>query len=96
MLTTLCYMCVHTPPPSPPLTPPPPPPPPVVYHHGKAATGGHYTSDVFHPACGGWVRLDDGLLKAVPEEFVLRPASQGSNKVAYLLFYRRLDTVSRT
>ena len=63
----------------------------VVYHHGKTATGGHYTCDVHHPAAGGWVRADDSLVKLVPEEFVLKTGNQ--SKVAYILFYRRLDTI---
>ena len=86
-------------PPSPPflLSSPPPSPltpllPPVVYHHGKYATGGHYTCDVCHPVCGGWVRIDDSVLKPVSEEMVLRQ-NQTSNKVAYLLFYRRVDSI---
>ena len=66
----------------------------VVYHHGKSATGGHYTADVFHPACGGWVRADDNIIRSIPEEFVLKPGgSAGVNKVAYLLIYRRRDTI---
>lgn len=65
----------------------------VVYHHGKTATGGHYTCDTHHPVCGGWVRTDDSNLKLVPEEHVLKPPANQSNKVAYLLFYRRLDTL---
>ena len=67
-------------------------PAPVVYHHGKYATGGHYTCDVCHPVCGGWVRIDDSVLKPVSEEMVLRQ-NQTNNKVAYLLFYRRVDSI---
>ena len=65
----------------------------VVYHHGKMATGGHYTSDVFHSGYGGWVRIDDSILKPIPDEFVLKPGGGVVNKNAYLLFYRRLDTI---
>jgi len=64
----------------------------VVYHHGKFATGGHYTCDVCHPVCGGWIRMDDSILKPVSEETVLRH-TQTANKVAYLLFYRRVDSL---
>ena len=66
----------------------------VVYHHGKSATGGHYTADVFHPACSGWVRADDSIIRSIPEDFVLKPGgSAGVHKVAYLLIYRRRDTI---
>ncbi len=65
----------------------------MVYHHGKTATGGHYTSDVFHSGYGGWVRVDDGLLKPIPDDFVLKPGARVTDKNAYLLFYRRLDTL---
>ena len=37
--------------------------------------------------------MDDSVVKPVPEEAVLRQ-SQTSNKVAYLLFYRRADCVT--
>ena len=59
----------------------------VVYHHGKMATGGHYTTDMFHPVYG-WLRADDIKVKTVPLGFVLKP-TQG--KDPYVLFYRRTD-----
>ncbi|CAI8016024.1 Ubiquitin carboxyl-terminal hydrolase 10-A [Geodia barretti] len=62
----------------------------VVYHHGKSAVGGHYTCDVRHTGSGVWLRMDDSIVKSVPEEAVLKQP-QTSNKVAYLLFYRRAD-----
>ncbi len=68
-------------------------PPVVVYHHGKTATGGHYTSDVYHSGYRGWIRMDDNLMKPVPEDFVLTTGSGIQNKNAYLLFYRRMDTL---
>lgn len=66
----------------------------VVYHHGRSAQGGHYTCDVHHPPSGGWLRMDDNHIKPVTEEAVLKPSSQQLQcRVAYLLFYRRMDTV---
>lgn len=67
----------------------------VVYHHGKSAVGGHYTCDVRHTGSGGWLRIDDSNVKPVPEEAVLWQ-SQGSTRVAYLLFYRRADCIRTT
>ena len=51
------------------------------------ATGGHYTTDMFHPVYG-WLRADDIKVKTVPLGFVLKP-TQG--KDPYVLFYRRTD-----
>lgn len=65
----------------------------VVYHHGKTVTGGHYTCDVFHTGSNGWVRIDDSLLRSIPEDFVRTPGGSMPNKTAYLLFYRRQDTI---
>jgi hypothetical protein len=49
---------------------------------------------VFHPVSGGWVRADDSIIRSIPEDFVLKPGgSAGVNKVAYLLIYRRKDTI---
>jgi ubiquitin carboxyl-terminal hydrolase 10 len=67
----------------------------VVYHHGKSAVGGHYTCDVRHTGIGAWLRIDDSYVKPLPEEAIVRQ-SQASNKVAYLLFYRRSDCIRTT
>lgn len=68
--------------------------PTVVYHHGQSAQGGHYTCDVYHSASSKWLRIDDSLITTVAEESVLRSGvQQGHNRVAYLLFYRRQDTI---
>lgn len=64
---------------------------PVVYHHGRTAQGGHYTCDVYNPSSGGWLRMDDNFVKPIPDEAVLKQSSVP--KVAYLLFYRRMDTI---
>ncbi len=87
------YLCTHMHAHAHARSPPPPPPPPlsVIYHHGKKATGGHYTCDVYHPTCGGWVRTDDSIVRSVTEDSVLK---QGHGKVAYILFYRRLDSIT--
>ena len=66
---------------------------PVVYHHGKSSVGGHYTCDVRHTPTGSWLHIDDSLVKPVSEEAMLKHAQLG-NKVAYLLFYRRVDFIS--
>lgn len=60
----------------------------VVYHHGKKATGGHYTTAVFHPAINGWVNYDDSNVKVVPVTNVLQFSGL---RVPYLLYYRRVD-----
>ncbi|XP_063441389.1 ubiquitin carboxyl-terminal hydrolase 10-like [Mytilus trossulus] len=61
----------------------------VVYHHGKKATGGHYTTAVFHPAINRWVIFDDSNVKIVPVTTVLQFTAP---RVPYLLYYRRLDS----
>ncbi|XP_060597410.1 ubiquitin carboxyl-terminal hydrolase 10-like isoform X2 [Ruditapes philippinarum] len=61
----------------------------VVYHHGKKATGGHYTTNVFHPGINGWVNSDDSQVKTVTALSVLKYSPP---RVPYLLYYRRLDS----
>jgi ubiquitin carboxyl-terminal hydrolase 10 len=60
----------------------------VVYHHGKKATGGHYTTAVFHPAINNWITMDDSLVKHVSVRTVLKNIP---GRVPYLLYYRRVD-----
>ncbi|KAL4630274.1 ubiquitin carboxyl-terminal hydrolase 10-like isoform X2, partial [Arapaima gigas] len=60
----------------------------VVYHHGNRATGGHYTTDVFHIGLNGWLRIDDQAVKVVSQYQVLK---QSTDRAAYLLYYRRMD-----
>ncbi|XP_025114858.1 ubiquitin carboxyl-terminal hydrolase 10-like [Pomacea canaliculata] len=60
----------------------------VVFHHGKKATGGHYTTDVFHPGINGWVHMDDSRILPVQEIDVL---NYHPPKMPYLLYYRRRD-----
>lgn len=62
----------------------------VVYHEGKETSKGHYIADTFHSGYNTWLRFDDSKIKTVTEENVLKP--QG-DRVPYLLFYRRSDTV---
>lgn len=59
----------------------------ITYHHGKNLHGGHYTSDIFHPAVG-WLRADDMNVKLIPTKFVFNPLS---NRDPYLLYYSRGD-----
>jgi len=78
----------------------------VIYHHGVTANGGHYTLDVLHPnassvAAGpaginaprpggeGWVRFDDECVRRLKVEEVFGK-SPIEERVAYLLFYRRI------
>ncbi|XP_071957610.1 ubiquitin carboxyl-terminal hydrolase 10-like [Antedon mediterranea] len=63
----------------------------VVYHLGEEASGGHYITDVFHPSVGGWLRIDDGMVKVVPVNQVLKPTMP---RLPYLLFYRQRDLSS--
>ncbi|KAI2662167.1 Ubiquitin carboxyl-terminal hydrolase 10 [Labeo rohita] len=42
----------------------------VVYHHGNSATGGHYTTDVFHIGLNGWLRIDDQAVKIINQHQV--------------------------
>uniref|UniRef100_A0AAY5F5C2 Ubiquitin carboxyl-terminal hydrolase n=1 Tax=Electrophorus electricus TaxID=8005 RepID=A0AAY5F5C2_ELEEL len=60
----------------------------VVYHHGNSATGGHYTTDVFHIGLNGWLRIDDQAVKVTNQYHVVK---QTSERTAYLLYYRRVD-----
>ncbi|KAL6113105.1 usp10 [Pungitius sinensis] len=60
----------------------------VVYHHGNSATGGHYTTDVFHIGLNGWLRIDDQAVKVIPQYQVMK---QTAERTAYLLYYRRVD-----
>ncbi|KAG1952557.1 ubiquitin carboxyl-terminal hydrolase 10 isoform X3 [Pimephales promelas] len=60
----------------------------VVYHHGNSATGGHYTTDVFHIGLNGWLRIDDQTVKIINQHQVVK---QTAERTAYLLYYRRLD-----
>ena len=62
----------------------------VVYHVGKEASYGHYRADTFHSGYNTWLRFDDSKINRVTEEDVLK--RQG-DRVPYLLFYRRSDTV---
>ncbi|KAL4234192.1 Ubiquitin carboxyl-terminal hydrolase 10 [Mactra antiquata] len=61
----------------------------VVYHHGKKATGGHYTTSVFHPGINGWIHSDDSQVKTVNVSYVLKNMP---HRVPYLLYYRRVDS----
>ena len=62
----------------------------VVYHHGKIATGGHYSTDIYHIGLNGWINFDDEKVVKLPqgrdETFKHVP-----NRVPYLLYYRRCD-----
>ncbi|XP_037545538.1 ubiquitin carboxyl-terminal hydrolase 10 isoform X2 [Nematolebias whitei] len=60
----------------------------VVYHHGNSATGGHYTTDVFHIGLNGWLRIDDQTVKVIAQYQVVK---QTTERTAYLLYYRRVD-----
>uniref|UniRef100_A0A671PEX4 Ubiquitin carboxyl-terminal hydrolase n=1 Tax=Sinocyclocheilus anshuiensis TaxID=1608454 RepID=A0A671PEX4_9TELE len=60
----------------------------VVYHHGNSATGGHYTTDVFHIGLNGWLRIDDQVVKIINQHQVVK---QTAERTAYLLYYRRVD-----
>ncbi|XP_053721978.1 ubiquitin carboxyl-terminal hydrolase 10 isoform X2 [Synchiropus splendidus] len=60
----------------------------VVYHHGNSATGGHYTTDVFHIGLNGWLRIDDQAVKIISQFNVVK---QTAERTAYLLYYRRMD-----
>nr|XP_020462809.1 ubiquitin carboxyl-terminal hydrolase 10 isoform X4 [Monopterus albus] len=60
----------------------------VVYHHGNSATGGHYTTDVFHIGLNGWLRIDDQAVKVIHQYQVVK---QTAERTAYLLYYRRVD-----
>lgn len=37
--------------------------------------------------------MDDSLFKPIPDDFVLKPGANMTDKNAYLLFYRRSDTI---
>uniref|UniRef100_UPI00358FDEFF ubiquitin carboxyl-terminal hydrolase 10 isoform X2 n=1 Tax=Myxine glutinosa TaxID=7769 RepID=UPI00358FDEFF len=60
----------------------------VTYHHGKNATGGHYTTGVYHTGLGYWLHIDDQNVRLINLQQVLKP---GLPRTAYLLYYRRAD-----
>ena len=62
----------------------------VVYHNGCEATKGHYVADVYHTGLSTWLRCDDSNVKTVSEITV---RAHDKNSVAYILFYRRCDTM---
>lgn len=80
------------------------PRPSVVYHHGRHATGGHYTVDVLRQDHSEWIRIDDTNIEPVSENDVVtinsrtglreagkvNPSTGVPDKVAYLLFYKRM------
>ena len=63
----------------------------VIYHDGKEATKGHYVADIYHSGYNCWLHYDDAVVKPVAETNVLKHAPP---RVPYLLFYRRVDTMS--
>jgi hypothetical protein len=71
---------------------PAPPPPPLVYdlfavsHHEGGLGGGHYTAHVQDFSTGGWFYCDDRLVSPSPPSDAMRSS-------AYVLFYRRRDTL---
>lgn len=73
----------------------------VVYHHGRYASGGHYTVDVLRQDSSSWLHFDDTMYNPVASEHVGRRPGQslttsvGHDGQAYLLFYRREDTVEK-
>ncbi|XP_013409690.1 ubiquitin carboxyl-terminal hydrolase 10 isoform X2 [Lingula anatina] len=62
----------------------------VVYHHGKNATGGHYTTDIYHNGINGWMRIDDSTVKVVTVPQLMKYSPP---RVPYLLYYRRCDLI---
>lgn len=60
----------------------------VVYHHGEKATGGHYTTDVFHIGKASWLRIDDQNIWQIHVSEVVQQRS--SNRTPYLLYYRQM------
>jgi len=63
----------------------------VVYHSGREAGKGHYLTSSYHPGYSCWLHSDDSIISPIPEQLVLQPAKQDT---PYLLFYRRVDTIS--
>lgn len=66
----------------------------MIYHHGKYANGGHYTIDLLRQDHSEWIRIDDTTIEAISEQdvAVLSPdKGLDRDKVAYLLFYQRVD-----
>lgn len=57
----------------------------VICHHGTAG-GGHYTSYCLNPDDGQWYHFDDSLVSLVD-------ATTVQNAEAYVLFYRKTNTV---
>ena len=59
----------------------------VVYHHGEKATGGHYSTDVFHIGKTNWFRIDDQNIWPIHAGEV---TTHNNNRTPYLLYYRQL------
>jgi len=62
----------------------------VVYHNGRAATIGHYVTDIFHTGYSAWLHCDDSTVSPTCEQSVLAPSP---NSTPYILLYRRGDTM---
>ncbi|XP_013788751.1 ubiquitin carboxyl-terminal hydrolase 10-A-like [Limulus polyphemus] len=62
----------------------------VVCHEGKDLATGHYITDVYHVGSSSWLRCDDSTITVITESNLLSHCPQ---RVPYLLFYRRLDTL---
>lgn len=59
----------------------------VVYHHGTHATGGHYTTMVYHDYINCWVNADDDKMAHQDDKAVLKHIN---GRTPYLLFYKRI------
>ena len=61
-------------------------------HIGENYTGGHYTAFCSNSDSTKWYRLDDSTVSEIPD-----PSTTifgNGNKTAYILFYKRNDTVA--
>ncbi|KAL5456936.1 hypothetical protein EMCRGX_G034164 [Ephydatia muelleri] len=64
----------------------------VLTHQGRSSSSGHYLGWVRRKN-GDWIKLDDDVVSAVPEEEVLKLSGGGDWHTAYILLYgpRKLE-----
>ena len=66
----------------------------VVTHKGRDSDSGHYVSWT-KQSNGEWFKFDDDVVTRVTEDQIKQLSGGGDNDIAYLIFYRRVDDVTK-